>query len=173
LEELKSLGLAQSIKSRLVQTEQQNMVKSQEYKEQQQDLEIRKSQSKPFQPTRGSTSLSAADVTLLRHSKEKQESRQKERETLGYFPAPPTDELRSEDSTSKDWKTTGQVLTTLGTDESLTTTKEWQAPNHGAASSSRPTSNSGRFVRNHTTATTTRNATVPPSADQRCACILM
>ena len=58
------------------------MTKSEEYQEQQHQLETRKAQGTIFQPSRGSESLSAADVTLLRLGKEKQELRQKERERI-------------------------------------------------------------------------------------------
>jgi hypothetical protein len=175
LDELKSMGLAHSIKSRLVEVEQENMAKNEEYHEQQHQLETRKLQGSVFQPSRGSESLSAADVTLMRLGKEKQELRQKERENMGYFSAPPTEELLPE-NTPRDWRTNGQVLTTVGTESS--STKEWNAPNDLNTTNKNITSSGSTGVnaastKNRHNETTAIGNTTHVDQPCGCACVLM
>ena len=149
------------------------MTKSEEYQEQQHQLETRKAQGTIFQPSRGSESLSAADVTLLRLGKEKQELRQKERENMGYYLAPPTEQLLPQ-NTPRDWRTTGQILTTMGTESS--STKEWQASNDLNSTNlhDKNTNSIGRTGMNGPSQGSNHKENVT-HADQHCgcACVLM
>jgi hypothetical protein len=161
------MGLAQAVKSKIVQVQQNNLQKTMEYQQQQQDLEQRKSKPSSFSslPVNYSASLSAADTTLLQITKQKQELRQKERETLGYFTSRPGN---NDLGNPKDWKTKGQVVTTMGQSNTATETtiKEWQSPRLAQETK---TKQNHRFGGN-------KNSTIKHptgTVDQRCACTIM
>jgi len=175
LEELKSMGLTHSVKSRLVEVLQGNMAKNKEYTEQQENLAARKSKATSTTSTTiaASSSLSAADITLMRQRKEKQSLRQQERVNMGFYTAPPTEQLIPENTNkTSDWKATGQTLTTVGNDKgeaSTTTIKEWQAPEGGTTTTSRNRTGSKLPTKKNSPGSQT--STVP--TDQGCSCTLM
>lgn len=156
LQELQSLGLAQSVKSKLVQSQQENQAKAEAHAQQQSDLEARQSGkvNRPFQPN---ASLSAADVQQLEMTKQKHELRQKERETMGYYQATTQVQHAEPGELPSDWKTTGKVLTTIGTAEP--SVKEWEA--------------AAQDPHDRKVASSSSANTKTATADQGCVCIIL
>jgi len=165
LEQLRGLGLTKSLTTQFTDTVKANEEQTQAHLAQLKDLETRKANTKAFEPALNSI-LSAADAQQLQYSKWKKEDRQKERETMGYYQSYKGD---TGGANEKAWKTTGQVLTTMGqANDSTATKKEWVAPQDGTTSvplGSQPQPQ-------HKEAKT-NNAAGTEQAQQGCGCIIL